>query len=593
MKKLTFRFFPMNAKSYLMSGIALCMLVVAVTFTACKKDDPEPQPGVEVDEVTLTVSADISAEAAGGSYPVTVTCNTAWTAAVNTEAAAWCSVNPPSGNGNGTVNVAVTPNADDTRSATITVRAGTLTETVTVTQLGTSPSLTATGNGTDNIPNKGGTATISITANVTWTAIVASAATAWCDIDPAAGTNSGTITVTVSPNPVEALARTAMISIIGVGEGITPATIQVSQVAGEPVALNVTPTSLDNLSDAGTTTSLNIQTDGAWTATVNADDTWCTISPTSGNGNGSANVTVSPNYSAARSATITVTAGAATSQQIGVTQIEGEPSGVTFNVSPSLIEAAPTAITENQATVLATALTYTIEVIAPAAWTADVSDESWFHLEKTSGSGGTETVTLIIDYFKGDNAVTSNIVFSYGTEQKTVTVKDNYRSAIITTANGTKWAPTSVDAAGRFAATRTQYKLYQFNRNTPYPAVKPGEAAIDGYNTSSAPAGEWTDTPCPAGWTMPDLDTHTGQITCTGEVVTVDGYDFAPAGNLWVGYVARDNTGKAQGQAQGGFWYKNSDGKVRRFGPNNGYCDDPSGARDKLWAMPVRCISVN
>jgi hypothetical protein len=74
----------MNAKYCLMSGIALCMLVVTVTFTACKKDDPEPQPNVEVD---------IPAEAAGGSYPVTVTCNTAWTVAVNTDAA-WCTISP-------------------------------------------------------------------------------------------------------------------------------------------------------------------------------------------------------------------------------------------------------------------------------------------------------------------------------------------------------------------------------------------------------------------------------------------------------------------------------------------------------------------
>jgi uncharacterized protein (TIGR02145 family) len=76
--------------------------------------------------------ATIDAVADAGSYSITVTSNTIWTATGN---ASWLTISPVIGEGNGTVNVELAGNpAMETRSATVTVTAGALVETVTVTQ---------------------------------------------------------------------------------------------------------------------------------------------------------------------------------------------------------------------------------------------------------------------------------------------------------------------------------------------------------------------------------------------------------------------------------------------------------------------------
>jgi hypothetical protein len=89
---------------------------------------------------TLGVTpATIDAAAGTGTYAVTITSNTAWTAAVNT-AATWCTLSPASATGNGTVTVNVAENLTvATRAATVTITSGTLSQQVTVTQAAAAP----------------------------------------------------------------------------------------------------------------------------------------------------------------------------------------------------------------------------------------------------------------------------------------------------------------------------------------------------------------------------------------------------------------------------------------------------------------------
>jgi uncharacterized protein (TIGR02145 family) len=110
-------------------GLLLLLLLFAA---ACSKDEaPTPNP-----ELSVT-PADIPAAYTAGTYTIAVTSNVAWTASVNT-AATWCSVLPATGTGNGAVTVNVGENAAlTTRTATVTLAAGTLTRTVGVTQAAT------------------------------------------------------------------------------------------------------------------------------------------------------------------------------------------------------------------------------------------------------------------------------------------------------------------------------------------------------------------------------------------------------------------------------------------------------------------------
>jgi hypothetical protein len=113
-------------KKNLILNITACCCLLLLLSGGCKEDHPAPT--LEVDET------EIAAEAAAGSYTIAVTSNTAWTASVNSSAT-WCDLSPASATGNGTVTVNVVENpATVTRSATVTIAAGSVSQTVDITQ---------------------------------------------------------------------------------------------------------------------------------------------------------------------------------------------------------------------------------------------------------------------------------------------------------------------------------------------------------------------------------------------------------------------------------------------------------------------------
>jgi uncharacterized protein (TIGR02145 family) len=116
----------------------LMMIAAAVAFAGCNKNDDDndpdnggngsPSPELSIDKTT------IDAAAGAASYSIAVTSNTDWAAAVSA-GATWCTLAGTPGNGNGSVTVNVATNAATvTRTATVTLAAGTLTREVGVTQ---------------------------------------------------------------------------------------------------------------------------------------------------------------------------------------------------------------------------------------------------------------------------------------------------------------------------------------------------------------------------------------------------------------------------------------------------------------------------
>ncbi|MDR2361489.1 MAG: hypothetical protein LBD91_02035 [Prevotellaceae bacterium] len=174
---------------------ALVGLFAMATVGACS-DDPVNEPVLTIDRSA------IDAPVEAGSYPVAVTSNLSWTVAVDA-AATWCTVSPASGEGNGTIAVAVMENPAITpRAATVTITAGTLAKTVIITQASESPVLSVT----ETVINAAFTASsysVAVTSNLSWTADV-DAATTWCTVLPASGEGDGTINVTLIVNPADA-----------------------------------------------------------------------------------------------------------------------------------------------------------------------------------------------------------------------------------------------------------------------------------------------------------------------------------------------------------------------------------------------------
>lgn len=107
----------------------LCGVLAIAAAVACKPDDVVETPKLDVDKTAVSVTAE------AGQATFNVTTNQDWTASADAD---WVSVNPNNGKASDKA-VAVTVTAEDNpdeaeRTATVTVKAGTLSKTVKVTQ---------------------------------------------------------------------------------------------------------------------------------------------------------------------------------------------------------------------------------------------------------------------------------------------------------------------------------------------------------------------------------------------------------------------------------------------------------------------------
>lgn len=286
-----------------------------------------------------------------------------WTASDN---AAWLTLSPASGSGNGTI-IATVNTAGlvaGTLNATITVAApGATTKsvpvTLTVTQatstsgFSVSPSTLAyTGTvGDPNLPgsvsvtNTGTTAlTVTWAASINWLVAIQPGITQ--TIQPG---QSGTFTLTSSTAGLGAgtYSGTATLSATGATTVTVPVTFTVT-AAPVPPAIGASPTSLSFTAQQGggnptaQTVSLSNTGGGTLSWSAGANITWLAVSPTSGSGNGAVTVSVTTGILPAGSYTgnITLSATGALSTTVPVTFTVTATS--TINLSPSSLSYAAT-----------------------------------------------------------------------------------------------------------------------------------------------------------------------------------------------------------------------------------------------------------
>ena len=265
---------------------------------------------------TLSVQPPVSItlEADGVGKTVTVSSNTSWTVRAD-DSWAMCS---PSG-GDGGANVTISASINDTgreRSTTIrfTDKTGRATASINVTQkAGGTPSTSSLEVSKNNLSFKatGGSDSFKISSNTSWTV---SSDQSWCTVNTTSGSNDGTINVTVTENK-GTTARSATITVKYENKSVT---ITVSQEA-DNVQLTVSPTSISFTENAGSE-SISISSNTDWT--VSSNQSWCTVSPASGNSNGTVTISVSANDSTSeRSATVTIKdASGSVTHSVSVTQ---------------------------------------------------------------------------------------------------------------------------------------------------------------------------------------------------------------------------------------------------------------------------------
>lgn len=189
-----------------MKKILFLMMIAAATmvFAGCENSEdkqsgdkqPEDNPASPSLLVTPTT---ISAPADFGSYIFAVTCNRVWSATVSA-GATWCTVWPIVSNGDdsGMINVAKNQTTAQ-RAATVTFTTDTLSQTIAVTQEEAVPFISTTWYRPINTAHSGGSYTIAVTSNTSWTTTVDAGVT-WCTVSPAFCSGNCTVTVNVMEN---------------------------------------------------------------------------------------------------------------------------------------------------------------------------------------------------------------------------------------------------------------------------------------------------------------------------------------------------------------------------------------------------------
>jgi len=236
----------------------------------------------------------------------------------------------------------------------------------------------------------GGTQNLSVLSNTNWTV---SSVPSWVTVSPNSGEGDRTIKVTVSENPNTAN-RSGVIHLTQTGLNIDVA-VTVNQT-GKTFDVNTT---VLNFEDKQSTQSIDIKTDGTWTASVS--DSWITISPTTASGNSTLSVTVSENTSDDERAGQVVIIMADKSATINVVQ-----KGKYFTVSNSLL------------TYTSKGGTIDISISTNDTWSAKVEDGStWLTLSKTNGSGNVDVKVTASDNPSVNNR-TATLLFETTHNQK-------------------------------------------------------------------------------------------------------------------------------------------------------------------------------
>lgn len=197
----------------------------------------------------------------------------------------------------------------------------------------------------------------------------------WVSVSPESGEmGENTLTISVEDNP-NTTKRTGRVVIGNEGLSLTK-TIQVAQ-EGKWFGSLETVLQFENVASSNT---LDVSTDGDWTATTSDD--WITIDPPSGHGNGQVTVSVTANEADnERTGSVAVTVGG-TVQYVKVVQ-KGRYFTIDRGTSTSLSSKGGT---------------IELGIATNQAWKASVENQSpWLALSATQGQGDAKLVITVQD----------------------------------------------------------------------------------------------------------------------------------------------------------------------------------------------------
>jgi Putative binding domain, N-terminal len=223
-------------------------------------------------------------------------------------------------------------------------------------------------------PAEGDSFIVNITASAAACAWTTMTDAAWVRPSLDGSTGSATVTVTVDPNATS-VQRTGTVTIAGTAVAVTEA------AAPPPCSFTLSTTALAVPAAGGSFTAALTAADDSCAWTASSNQTWTTLTTSSGTGSATLTVNVAANTTTAqRSATVTV-GGLA----LAITQAGGSAPTCSFTLVPSTITTAAAGTT-----VIATLTASS----SACPWTAQ-SSAQWISLSAQSGTGSASITVAI------------------------------------------------------------------------------------------------------------------------------------------------------------------------------------------------------
>jgi len=317
-------------------------------------------PSLKLDQTTVSLTSGASETI------VNVVANVEWTA---TSDQPWLTVSPTSGTGDGNITLFANENTTNAkRIATVTINGeGVSSKTINVTQLAAEAIFEVSPLSVQVGKEQGSTGNANIVSNVPWKA---TSNADWLSVSPTSGTGNGTLVFTAEANnSITSRSTTVVVE----SDGFSSKTISITQAAGSET-LTVSENSLNLNYKSNSKATFNITSNTSWT--IANDQSWLTVSPTSGTGNGTITLNVQENpLSTSRVANLTVFANGVIDKTIEIVQIAAP---VSLLVNPLTLEIS----TESSEAVYSTIFSNNSWIVAGGA--------EWLNISPKSGTGDGE-----------------------------------------------------------------------------------------------------------------------------------------------------------------------------------------------------------
>ena len=302
-----------------------------------------------------------------------------WTASSDKD---WCTVSQNTTSGNGRVTVSVSVNATTTdRNATITISCNNtpLKKIVTVSQSKYVFDQTTESVSIDACP--AAQKVVSVTSSGRWSV---SSNQSWVKATQNVTAGNGVVTIKADANP-EASSRSAVITVTCTDNTSWKKIINVTQ-EGHVMDLSNSSFAFGPIPSGSET--LTITTSGPWS--ISSNQSWCTVSPTSGSGNSNVTITVSANGNTTdRSASITVSCANSTLKKV----ISVSQERFVFSISETSKEISADSTTPITATITCST---TWSASSNVGWLSVTTTGSTLTMTPTENTGTERTAIVTI-----------------------------------------------------------------------------------------------------------------------------------------------------------------------------------------------------